>query len=344
MDDLNDLRRVVFLRWDAKWGDSIIFSSVLPALRKLDGDVLIEVITTPEMAPLFADYFGVDQVHIIRKRPSRQRIRRLAKSLGSVDLLVHFSEIMKPRDLYLAHCVGARHLASLDDSPGLVDVKLGNVTKGLHMEDRYHELLRRCGIHHTDKHYMVPREPVAEAAVASFLQPRKRPYIAINPFSKGRAKTFNVATTQALIERTLATLPDHDVCLLTMPGCEHEVAAISARWDTDRCFYYPQTRTIYDNVALLARAEGQVSASTSSVHIADGVGVPSFVLFSYGPSEMSAWHSVHPLSVNLMSQPGEVNDVNRLDWQEVDRALASFLTRVADSPSRDRAEKAGCER
>ncbi len=154
--------------------------------------------------------------------------------------------------------------------------------------------------------------------------------MAINPFSKGGAKTFSVETTLALIERVERMAVDHDICLLTAPGCEKAVQAITAGWNAQRCFLYPDTQSIYDNVALLASAAAQLSSSTATVHIADGLGIPSFVLFPYGPGEVSAWHSVHPYSANLMGLPGEVDDVNRLDWSELEKELHLFLDKVIE--------------
>ncbi|MFQ3787554.1 glycosyltransferase family 9 protein [Halomonas sp. A29] len=334
---MNDLHRIVFLRWDAKWGDSIIFSLVVPELRKLGSDVSIEVIATPEMAPLFSDHLGVDRVHVIPKRPSGRKIRELVTSLGEVDLLVHFSELAKARDIHLLGAAKARHVASLDDTVGLVDIKLGRATKGLHMEERYRELLQRCGVADPEKRYTVPRDSRSEAEVATFLRGRARPYVAINPFSKGGAKTFSVETTLALIARIERMAPDHDVCLLTAPGFEKAIEAIVGGWNGERCFLYPDTRSIYDNVALLAAASAQLSSSTSTVHIADGLGIPSFVLFPHGPGEMAAWHSVNPRSINLMGLPGEVDDVNRLDWDELDGLLERFFhDALAPAPGMER--------
>ena len=326
---VSGLKRIVFLRWDAKWGDSIIFSLAVPELRKL-GNVSIEVITTPELAPLFADHFGVDRVHTIQKRPSGRQIDHLAASLGEVDLLVHFSELAKARDIRMLGLVKTRHVASLDDSVGLVDIKLGQATKGLHMEERYGELLKRCGIDSPEKRYTVPRDEKSDERVAAFLDGRARPYIAINPFSKGGAKTFSVETTLALIERIERMVSDYDICLLTAPGYERAIEAIVDGWNGERCFLYPDTQSIYDNIALLAAASAQVTSSTSTVHIADGLGIPSFVLFPYAPNEMAVWHSRHPLSVNLLATPSDPLDVNYLDWNRMDKEMMHFFNNIPE--------------
>ncbi|WP_231613804.1 glycosyltransferase family 9 protein [Halomonas sp. BC04] len=191
-------------------------------LRKL-GPVSIEVIATPDMAPLFRDHFGVDVVHEIRKRPRSAEIRELTAAIGSIDLAVHFSTLIKSRDMFLLHCLQARHTASLDDSVGLVDVPLGAATAGLHMEDKYLELLRCCGIEDADRQYLVPRSRDHEERVSVFLGGREAPFVAINPFSKGRAKTLNPETTRRLIDMLLARLPG------TMSVCSRHLAG-RARW------------------------------------------------------------------------------------------------------------------
>ena len=331
VDQITGLQRVVFMRWDAKWGDSVIFSLVVPELRKLTREISIEVVATPEMAPLFAEHFGVDRVHVIRKRPSTREIRCLASEIGSIDLLVHFSEVAKPRDIFFMHCTDARYIASLDDSVDMTNIKLGKATQGLHMEDRYSEFLKYCDVSHPKKMYIVPRQQTSEASVTKYLAQRKRPFVAINPFSKGRAKSFNIETTKRLIEHILSVATEHDVCLLTAPGFQREIGALSGQWDSDRCFYYPDTHTIFDNVALLSNASAQVTASTATVHIADGLGVASFVLFPYGPGELAAWHSVHPLSVNMMGLQSAVDDVNSLDWNEVEQNLKMFIKKVTST-------------
>ncbi|MGR2736836.1 glycosyltransferase family 9 protein [Billgrantia sp. Q4P2] len=329
VEQVRDIRRIVFVRWDAKWGDSVIFSFMCRELRKL-GPISIEVITTRDMASLFRDHLGVDVVHESRKRPSRREIRALASKIGRVDLAVHFSTLLSSRSIYLLHCLDARYRSGLDDTVGLIDLKLGQATAGLHMEDKYCELLKRCGVSQPDKRYIVPREEKSEAAVAAFLAVRPRPFVTINPFSKGRAKTLAPLTTLRLIEMLCERLPDHDICLLTAPGWDREIEAITAGWPKSRCFFFPDTRSIYDNIALLARADGLVSGSTATVHLADGLAVPSMVLFVPTPVDVIHWGSVHPGSVNLMAEPGVPIDVNRLDWTLVERELHAFTTALGD--------------
>ena len=315
------LQRVLLIRWDAKWGDSVVFSFVPRELQRQG--VSVEVVATAEMAPVFRESFGVDVVHETRKRPGYGEMRRLASSIGSVDLVVFFSHHANHRVIYLLSQLQTRHIASLDDSVGLVDLKLGAATQGKHFVDKYLTLLERCGVQGGESRYIVPREEKSEQRVESFVKART-PFICFNAYSKGRARTLNEKTSRHLIERLLEWLPEHQVCLLSAPGKQQEVAALCDALG-DRVFCLPDTQTIYDNIALIARSDALVSGITATVHMADGLDVPSFVLFPYDPADRDDWHSRHPLSINLMAEPCEPLDVNRLNWKEVERELSRFI-------------------
>lgn len=321
-------KRVVFVRWDAKWGDSVVFSFVPKAFKAIDPSISVEVITTPEMAPLFCDIFKVDAVHETQRKPSKSMMRQLAERVGEVDLVVYFSHLVKHRDMFLLSQLKARHIASLDDSVGLVDLRLGVATRGQHFAEKYVTLLQRCGASHIDTRYIVPRDDESDARVAQLISARKRPFVCINAYSKGRARSLTRETTERLIQNLLMMLPTRDICVLSAPGKQEEVEAICATSKSGRVFCLPDTRRIHDNIALIARADALISGITATVHMADGLDVPSFVLFPYDPADRDDWHSRHPLSVNWLAQPSDPLDVNQLDWVRAEAALEAFCQAV----------------
>lgn len=298
---VDNIRRIVFVRWDAKWGDSVVFSFVPRELHR-DPEISVEAITTADMAPMFRDIFGVDKVYEARKRAGYGEIRRLARRIGQVDLLVFFSHQANHRAIYLLSQIQAKHIASLDDTIGLVDLKLGELTQGQHFAEKYVTLLNKCGVNEVDVSYIVPRDAQSEARVAEFL-PGHRPFVCVNAYSKGSARSLNSATTERLIELLLVNLPLHDVCVLSAPGKQQEVERICHRVGAGRLFCLPDTCSIFDNIALISRADAMISGITSTVHIADGLGIPSFVLFPYDPIDRDDWHSRHPASINFLAEP-----------------------------------------
>ncbi len=330
IERVHKLKRVVFIRWDAKWGDSVVFSFVPRVLKAFDPAISVEVVTTPEMAPLFQHTFHSDIVYETSRKPSKKDMKALADRIGEVDLAVFFSHLIKHRDIYFLRQLKTKHIASLDDSVGLVDLKLGEATRGRHMADKYLVLLERCGINQAEARYLVPRNEEAEARVDQWLSSR-RPMIAFNAFSKGRARTFTPETSERLIRMLLALLPEHYICVMSVPGRQGEVERLCAKFEEGRVLCLQETRSIHDNIALLVHSKALISAITATVHLADGLDVPSFVLFPYDPADKDDWHSRHPDSSNLLALPGAPLDVNRLDWKEVEQALEAFLSRLNSS-------------
>jgi ADP-heptose:LPS heptosyltransferase len=328
VQQVEHLCRVLFVRWDAKWGDSVVFSFVPRELQR--HGISVEVIATAEMATTFRDQFGVDAVHETKKRPGYGEIRRLAKRIGPVDLVVFFSHLANHRAVYLLSQLQAKHIAALDDSVGLVDLKLGATTRGKHFAEKYLTLLERCGVQGADTRYIVPREEHSEERVAAFLEGR-RPFVCFNAYSKGSARSLSPETAKRLVELLLEQLPGHDVCVLSVPGKQQEVEALCLAAGEQRTFCLPDTQTIHDNIALIARADALVSGITATVHMADGLGVPSFVLFPYDPVDRDDWHSRHPLSVNFLAEPSEPLDVNRLDWARLETELRAFIAALQSS-------------
>ncbi|MFY0991654.1 glycosyltransferase family 9 protein [Halomonas sp. C05BenzN] len=326
VERVTGLRRVIFVRWDAKWGDSVVFSFVPRAFQEIDPNISVEVIATPGMAPLFQDTFGVDVVHHSERKPSKAKMRALAERIGEVDLVVFFSHLVKHRDIYLLSQLKTQHIASLDDSVGLVDLKLGRLTHGAHMAEKYVDLLKRCGANEVDTRYIVPRNEAAEEDVECWWAARgKRPFVTFNAYSKGRARSLTPESSRRLITSILELLPNHDVCVLSAPGKQAEVEALCEGFAGGRVVHLPETHTIHDNIALIARSQALVSGITATVHLADGLGVPSFVLFPYDPADRDDWHSRHPRSINFLSEPADPLDVNHFDWRRLKAELARFL-------------------
>lgn len=333
--------RVLFVRWDAKWGDSVVFSFVCRELKRALPDISVEVVTTSDMAPLFRDVFGVDQVHETRRKPHQAEMRALAKRVGPVDLAVHFSRVVKSRDMYLLSVLQARHVAGMDDSVGRIDLKLGEATRGQHVADKYAVLLARCGADDVDTRYIVPRAEESEKRVDSMLARRQRPYVCLNAYSKGRARSLSMDTCARLVDMLLEEMPGHDICMLSAPGKWRKVDAFCQRFEGGRVFALRETHVIQDNIALIARADALVSGITATVHVADGLGVPSFVLFPHDPVDRNDWHSRHPASFNLLARSGPLLDVNQLDWDEVEVDLKRFCASLSQPESSAQPEKLG---
>ena len=76
------------------------------------------------MFDLFKKHWHADQVFECGKRPSYRELFNLAKKIGHVDLVIHFTKAMKMKDLFFLNHLNPCGVASLDDEPARVDIKL----------------------------------------------------------------------------------------------------------------------------------------------------------------------------------------------------------------------------
>ncbi|WP_139807664.1 glycosyltransferase family 9 protein, partial [Aeromonas salmonicida] len=124
-----DISHILVIRWDAKIGDSFASSFFFRELKKLPNK-FITVITSPALAPLYREEFGVDHVIEVTKRPSYKTLCDIALSIPHVDLAIHLTEGMKMKDLYFLYKLSPTNIASLDDNVARVNIKLSDTTKG----------------------------------------------------------------------------------------------------------------------------------------------------------------------------------------------------------------------
>lgn len=184
----DDIKRIVLVRWDAKWGDSIVSSFVFREWRKAYPGIKIDVITTPNMSGLFKDYFSADHVYEVKKRPSYGELKILSSEIGHVDLLVHLSKALKMKDLYFMSKVQANFIAGLDDQVKLVNLKLGRITKNKHFSDKYKMLLEHTGVQQVCSDYIVPENESSAINVGQFLSAISGPLLVFNPYGSGGAR------------------------------------------------------------------------------------------------------------------------------------------------------------
>ena len=323
---IRNLQHIVFIRWDAKWGDAIISSLMIEPLRKTYPDIKITIVTSDTLADYFESYLDVDQVIEIPSRPTYRLLKQLANQLGSVDLLIHFNRHMKMKDLYLLYKVQAKTVAGLDDGVGRVNLKLGEVTQGLHFSQKLVYLLQCFGIKAESPKYQVPLNAEAQKKVDKYLAGKAGyPLLVINLYGGDKSRRLNNANTIKIISTVLDIQPAINIAVLFTPDTLAEVQKLCADMDRDNIFYYPQSRTIYDAIALVAKADWVISVDTAIVHIASGLNKPLLALYNPGELNYSDWHPNSAKAITCFAEQVSPPDINALSWQNLMPSLSMLL-------------------
>lgn len=323
--------KVVMVRWDAKLGDAIVSSWVAREIRRAQPGREVWVVTTPAMAPLFRDHFGVDRVLEVSKRPGYGELKRLARSLGQVSYLVHFGKALKMKDIYFVSRVNACHVAGLDDGLACIDIKLGEHTSGLHFADKFAKFLACIGIMAPDTRYVIPTSPEWDEHLAIWWPTGQR-VIAFNPYGSGGARRLRPEHIASMLEIMLAN-NEHSICLLFPPGAEQEVVKLRSHASApQRILLSPDAPSLSGLFAQLRRCSGLVSVDTATVHIATGLDLPILGLYNPdqggGDENFSEWHPNHPDALVLFSKDQVHQDINSLDLKEFESAFRRWVSAI----------------
>ncbi|RXJ72812.1 hypothetical protein CS022_13190 [Veronia nyctiphanis] len=320
-------KKIVFVRSDAKWGDAIVSSFVFEALRKTYPNIIIELVTTPQMSVLFSEYYGVDRVHEIAKRPKYKQLKQLAANLGEVDVLVHMSPTLKMKDLFFLRHVDAGAIAGLDDELNLINIKLGQTSKAKHFSEKFALLLNALSIDDFSRDYIVPVNQQSLASVTAFLSQAgiaREGLIVVNLYGSGNARKMNFNASQSLLSDILHRAPNSKVVLLHTEETKSDVKRLTDNF-SGRVFFYPESKTIYDAIALVHAAKRVVTVDTAIVHIASGLKKRTLAI--YNPDELNflEWHPNNPKAMTLFAKSAEMPDISNLDRQKQKESLDIFL-------------------
>lgn len=323
---IRNLQHIVFIRWDAKWGDAIISSLMIEPLREACPDIKITIVTSDTLADYFESYLEVDQVIKVPSRPTYGLLKEIANQLGAVDLLIHFNRHMKMKDLYLLHKVQAKTVAGLDDDVGRVNLKLGQVTQGLHFSQKLVYLLQCLGIKAEIPKYQVPLNAERVEQAEQFLASKARhPLLVINAYGGDRSRRLNRDNSRKIINAILEILPDINIVMLATPETESEVQKLCSDMAKENVFYYPQSRTIYDAIALVSKADWVISVDTAIVHIAAGLNKPLLALYNQDELNYVDWHPNSDKAITCFSKQVRPPDINALDWQNLQSSISTLL-------------------
>lgn len=283
--------RVVFIRWDAKLGDAIVLSWVLRELKRQRPNLEMTVITTPALEPLFRQGFGIESIFLAGKKHGWGQLPQIAKALHRSRYVVHLSEIWRPRELRFVAQMQPQYVVGLDDELQMINVKLGQSTRGQHFSERLVPWLEQMGVDTTNRQYWIPRCPHAAASVAANWPAGK--VVGLCPYGASKSRQLSIGQVRFLVEQVLRD-PSLTIWMSVRPEQVPllQQAFIHEPWYS-RLFFSPTN----DMLALcerVARCDAVVSVDTAIVHIAAGLRKPLLALYALNHNQFDMWGANSP--------------------------------------------------
>ena len=325
----NESNRIVFVRWDAKLGDTIVLSWVLRELQRQRPDLELTVVTADSFKALFVQGYGIGSVYVAGKRHGWSVLSDIAQQIRYPKYVVHLSLHWRPRDIRFVRKLAAEHVVGLDDEIKLADIKLGQRTHGSHFSDKLVPWLEQLGVDTTNRQYWLPRLPRARKQVDEWWPEGK--VIGLCPYGASRKRRLSTAVIKTIVEQALGG--ETRWVLLIAQGLdlvEFRKAFEQEPWFAQVIFRStPDLLLLFEQVA---RCDAVISVDTAAVHIASGFDLPLLALYASihaDSANLSAWHPRSDKSAVLIANESSDGSMGSFNADELRVSLQHVLSRQA---------------
>ena len=265
----NNIKSILFLRYDGKIGDMIVNSLMFHEIKKVYPDIKIGVVARGAAVDIIRENPNVDKIYEYYK--DRKKIKDLALKIKEekYDLLIDFSEMLRVNQMMLINLCGARINIGLDRKDWkLFDLSIesGKDFKWTeHITKRYLAYLVKLGLkkENIDISYDIYLKDEKKYEVF-FNEIKESKKLILNPYGASKHKSFSIET----LENIINYLKDKDTAIiLTYFGDKYkELEFLEKKY---KYVYIPKKiESILDTAILIKKSDYVISPDTSIVHIA----------------------------------------------------------------------------
>ena len=330
----NDIKSILFLRYDGKIGDMVVNSLMFREIKKVYPNIKIGVVARGAAIDIIKDNPNVDKIYEYYK--DRKKIKDLALKIKEekYDLLIDFSEMLRVNQMMLINLCGARINIGLDRKDWkLFDLSIesGKDFKWTeHITKRYLAYLIKLGLkkENIDISYDIylKDEKKYEAFFNEIKESKK---LILNPYGASKHKSFNIET----LENIITYLKDKDIAIiLTYFGDKYkELEFLEKKY---KYVYIPKKiESILDTAILIKKSDYVISPDTSIVHIASAFNKKMITVYppkggKYGIDHL-VWapKSKYNKVIFCKDKTGNYDeiDINTFDFDEMKEEILKML-------------------
>ncbi|QQB72907.1 glycosyltransferase family 9 protein [Fusobacterium canifelinum] len=268
----NDIKSILFLRYDGKIGDMVVNSLMFREIKKVYPNIKIGVVARGAAIDIIKDNPNVDKIYEYYK--DRKKIKDLALKIKEekYDLLIDFSEMLRVNQMMLINLCGARFNIGLDRKEWKLfdlSIKSDKDFKWTeHITNRYLAYLVKLGLkkENIDISYDIYLKDEKKYEVF-FNEIKENKKLILNPYGASKHKSFSVEN----LENIINYLKNRDIAIILVYfGDKYkELGFLEKKY---KHVYMPQKiESILDTAILIKKSDYVISPDTSIVHIASAL-------------------------------------------------------------------------
>ena len=330
----NDIKSILFLRYDGKIGDMVVNSLMFREIKKVYPNIKIGIVARGAAIDIIKDNPNVDKIYEYYK--DRKKIKDLALKIKEekYDLLIDFSEMLRVNQMMLINLCGARINIGLDRKDWkLFDLSIesGKDFKWTeHITNRYLAYLIKLGLkkESIDISYDIYLKDEKKYETF-FYKIKENKKLILNPYGASKHKSFNIET----LENIITYLKDKDIAIILVYfGDKYkELEFLEKKY---KSVYIPKKiESILDTAILIKKSDYVISPDTSIVHIASAFNKKMITVYppkggKYGIDHL-VWapKSKYNKVIFCKDKTGNYDeiDINTFDFDEMKEEILKML-------------------
>ncbi|WP_405354023.1 glycosyltransferase family 9 protein [Fusobacterium vincentii] len=330
----NDIKSILFLRYDGKIGDMVVNSLMFREIKKVYPNIKIGIVARGAAIDIIKDNPNVDKIYEYYK--DRKKIKDLALKIKEekYDLLIDFSEMLRVNQMMLINLCGARINIGLDRKDWkLFDLSIesGKDFKWTeHITKRYLAYLIKLGLkkENIDISYDIYLKNEKKYEIF-FNKIKENKKLILNPYGASKHKSFSIET----LENIINYLKDKDIAIILVYfGDKYkELELLEKKY---KYIYIPEKiESILDTAILIKKSDYVISPDTSIVHIASAFNKKMITVYppkggKYGVDHL-VWAPKSEYSKVIFCKDKTGNydeiDINTFNFDEMKKEILKIL-------------------
>ena len=260
----NNIRSILFLRYDGKIGDMIVNSLMFREIKKVFPNIKIGVVARGAAIDIIKHNPYIDKIYEYYK--DRKKIKDLSLRIREekYDLLIDFSEMLRVNQMMLINLCGVRINIGIEkDSWNLFDISLNIRDFNKHISELYIKILKFLGITNIDTSYDI----FSTDYLLKSLGLENKKYCVFNPYAASKHRSFSNEN----IEKISKIILENNYDALILIGNEEKIKELKKLdINKENKVKIIETKGMLEVAELIKGADLVVSPDTSIVHLARG--------------------------------------------------------------------------
>lgn len=318
-------KRILFIRLDSKYGDSIVFQFALEKIKKELNSQIYVLTKNKESIDFFSrivDYF------IICKNPRRIiQLYQSYKELSEIhfDYVIHLDKNIKDRELILLRYIKATSVITADTRVKFATQYLIQKGEVIHARKRYINLLNAMNIQTSGNESTQLEIPNTYIKKLEKLTEKTGRIIYFNPYGSGSQRKLSAIKINEIRNHIQEIFPNFSILIQSK---EHRELSIKG---ADASVYTFETNSFNDILALINISVFVISVDTATSHAATALDKPSIVFYNTNKENYIEWNadSVRSLPIFSKKQKGKVlSDIGNFSNDELNNSLIKIKAAI----------------